>query len=279
MTDWQMTAAGLYVPPTAPDGAYLPRKDGARFADFLRLVDGAGTSVSIDPDTGEVSVDATGAGFVTEVQPGTNVTVDNTDPTRPIVSASTAGSGAWDKKVDLPLTTLTGWTVGTGAWSASAAGIRQSDTANTVRRLHLDGVLDLAECWVEVEVKVDTATNTTNGRAGIVIGTPATDNIGGNGAFLSTNGSLTQIAKVHSESEGAVAWFDTAISAIATGTWITLRVHSTVRTLAFYVNGTLITNHIGVDGTLREWRRIALYTNAVDATFRNLKFWNFTNPT
>lgn len=62
MTDWQLTADGLYVPPTAIDGAYLAIKDGTRFDKFGQLVDGSGTTVNVDPVTGDVSIDSTGGG-------------------------------------------------------------------------------------------------------------------------------------------------------------------------------------------------------------------------
>jgi hypothetical protein len=56
MTDWQLSPAGLLVPPTAADGAYLAHKDGTRFTEFLRMVDGTNTTVTISGDT--VQIDA-----------------------------------------------------------------------------------------------------------------------------------------------------------------------------------------------------------------------------
>jgi hypothetical protein len=58
MADWQLEPDGLYIDPGAPDGAYLLYKSGVRFSRFLHLVDGTGTTVTIDTGTGQVSIGA-----------------------------------------------------------------------------------------------------------------------------------------------------------------------------------------------------------------------------
>lgn len=62
MTSWQLRPGGLYIPPGAADGPYLVQKDGNRFSQWLRLVDGDNTTVVTDPDAGTVQVDSTGGG-------------------------------------------------------------------------------------------------------------------------------------------------------------------------------------------------------------------------
>ena len=62
MTDWQLTAGGLYVPPGATAGAYVPHKPsgGLRFNEtLLRFVDGADTAVTLDAAAGTIQIDST----------------------------------------------------------------------------------------------------------------------------------------------------------------------------------------------------------------------------
>ena len=64
MTNWQLSPAGLYVSPTATDGAYVPRKSGTRFKEqMLRVVDGSNTTVTIDDTAGTVKIDAATSGM------------------------------------------------------------------------------------------------------------------------------------------------------------------------------------------------------------------------
>lgn len=283
MTDWQMSPAGLYVPPAAADGAYLPRKAGARFADFLRLVNGTGTTVNIDPTTGEVAIDAPGSGAIVQsVVAGTNVTVDNTDPANPIISAAGGGAtSAWDHTVSLPLSTLTGWTAGAGTWSIVSGVINQSNSTNNnaSRYCHFNTVLPLTQLIAQVECKMNTATSTTLSRMGIIFGTPpAADGTGGDNFVFKTNGSTAQVAQVHSEREGLSAWIDVSLaSVIANGTWATLKVWKVGRDFSIWVNGSLLATIEG-QANATNLGRFALYSSNSDCSFRNLDIWTPTLP-
>jgi hypothetical protein len=73
VTDWQLAPGGLYVPPDAADGPYLARKDGVRFVEFLRLIDGDNTTVTEDLVAGTVQVDAAGGSGLTVQDEGTDI--------------------------------------------------------------------------------------------------------------------------------------------------------------------------------------------------------------
>jgi hypothetical protein len=192
--------------------------------------------------------------------------------------AAVAGGGvvgAWVKTIDLPLTTLTGWTAGTGTWTVSAAGIRQALTANTVYRDRYSAArIPLAELVVEAQIRVDVAPNTTSSRAGFVFGAPW----GADG----TGGLLCALQVTSAGFVTAVNWeYDTITggpsvllpSPIALGTFITFRVYKCGSDVTAWVNGTLIGTGV-IDQPNREQGSFTLYSYAADATYKNLKIWH-----
>lgn len=188
------------------------------------------------------------------------------------------GGNPWLSRVDLPLTTLTGWTAGSGTWSASAAGIRQADTGNAVRRLNYDTVIDVTEIVLEATINIAAGPNSVSSRAGFVIGTPkAADGTGGILVALNTN-NATATTGVNWEHDAITAGPVIALGAsIPYGTDIRFRVHVAGSVAAAYVDGTLVGTAV-VDQPIRDHSKFALYSYATDATFKNLNVWTTVAP-
>lgn len=219
---------------------------------------------------------------VESIVAGANVTVDATDPANPIISSTGGGGGGgggWDHPVTLPLSTLTGWTPGSGTWTADANGIRQADTTAAQRRLHYGTKVPLAQVLIEVDIKLSTATSSALSRGGVVFGTPPTSDGGnGDGVYFQTNGSTSQFAVIHTEQDAVANRVDVALaSPIAAGTWATLRILKSGRDFVLWVNGTLLTT-VEASAANVNLGRFALYSYAADVSFRNLDIWTPTLP-
>lgn len=190
-----------------------------------------------------------------------------------------SSGGGWSEVENNPLTSLTGFTAGSGTWAASGSGIRQSGTGATRCRLHLDELLALAHCMVEVVVEITALGSTTEGRAGLSFGTPLTsDGSGGDLVTLASNGSTAQVARVYSERDNEAGGASVNLAAtIANGTPITLRIVRAGLDYTTYINGQIL-------GTLRVppnamvQGRLALFTMYADATFRDLRVWTPSLP-
>lgn len=185
---------------------------------------------------------------------------------------ATDGAALWPQITNLPLTTLSGWTAGAGTWAADANGIAQTTDSAAVKRLHLNTRLDLTECIVEVEIKIATASSTASSRAGLVFGTPwAVDDKGAAlVSLLSTTSSTT--TAVDFETESVTNHGSDALAApIAHGTWMKFKVHKAGSMYAAYVNDVLVGT--GNIGDARRMGRLALYSYATSASWRNLKVW------
>lgn len=377
MTSWQLRPGGLYVPPDAADGPYLVQKDGNRFSQWLRLVDGTNTTVVTDPDAGTVQVDSTGGGSGGAGEPhidtdtattgadlvmtltaepaapeallvfwrgvgldptqysyvGTALTVLDqgwttgdlvwaaywsevptvvTDPTTTLgdilvrgpsgltrlpVGADgyvlTADSGAtdgldwepppgggssiWSSILSLPLSTLTGWTAGTGTWAISSGVIRQSSTGAASNRLRYTAAkLNTTACIAEIDIKVDVATSTTLSRVGFLFDYPPGADTTGSVLICLKQGTSGFIDRIYAEYEGVQAGPDiTFTPTIALGTYITFRVMKIGRDFACFVNGTLV-GQVAINTGNSDASTIALYTYDADASFRNLDLWGLT---
>lgn len=216
-------------------------------------------------------------GVVRSIVPGTGVTVDDTDPANPIVSATggggSGGGGGWASALSLPLTTLTGWTPGSGTWTASATGIRQSlTTTGVIRRLIYNTPLPRQGDLI-AEVEVNVASNGTGARAGLTLGAPSTDINGGMLATFRMDSAAQQSDYIDFERDGLSYYGKAALAApIADGTWITLRLHKVGTNVEAFVNGAAVASG-DIAGNAVNMSRIHLHTNGSDATFRNLKVW------
>lgn len=193
------------------------------------------------------------------------------------------GTNGWDLTVNLPLITLTGWTAGTGAWSASAAGIRQATASAAVKKLFFNTEFDQADCVVEFEVKIDTSTSTANGRVGFVFDGPPADLNGGTMIVLVTNGSLTVVSHSYYEQESLVGGPTSKPlpSSFATGVWKKFRVHKCGRQFTTYVDGVLASQAYmpPQNNVPRDTARLLLYSYETDASWRNMKVWTRSLPT
>lgn len=193
------------------------------------------------------------------------------------------GGGGWDQLLNLPLSTLTGWTAGAGAWSITSGVIRQATTTNAVYRLHCNTLIPQADAIVEVELKLDTTPNNVSSRGGIVFGTPrSSDGTGGHLVALLTNGSTTQATAMNYELDAITSLgVGAAISpAIANGTWTKFRVHKAGNMYATYLDDVYHDSFEirGPQNAGRDFGRFALYAYAADVSFRNLKVWTPTQP-
>lgn len=198
-----------------------------------------------------------------------------------VVSASGGGGGAaWDHPVTLPLSSLTGWTAGTGTWAVSGGVIRQSATTSASNRLRYTAArIPGSELVAEVDINVAVAPSTSLSRAGFLLAyPPAADTTGSILVALksTTSGFITQ---VYWEYEGVVGGPGITLpSPIALGSWATFRVHKSGSDVTAWVNGTLIgTVHINQSSNV-DASTIALYSYQTDVSFRNLDLWTPTLP-
>lgn len=112
--------------------------------------------------------------------------------------------GGWTKLVDLPLTSLSDWSAGAGAWTAEADRIRQAATTSTAMGLHYGTVVPVAQCVAECEIRIDSSVSTISSRAGFIFGAPrAVDGAGGFLIALAA-GAAGQTTAVHSEMDSQV---------------------------------------------------------------------------
>jgi hypothetical protein len=199
------------------------------------------------------------------------------------LSGSSNVGSSWLKEISLPLSTLTGWTAGVGTWAISSGVIRQSNTANAVNRLHLNQRFNLANCMVEVDVKLDTTPNSVSSRGGFVFGTPAAaDGTNGHEISLISKSSTTQATAVDFEQDAVVNFGQVNLAAnIPNGTWTTLRIYKAGNHYTVWINGSYLTSFqfgINAAGAASgyEFGRLALYSYASDVSFRNLSVWTPT---
>lgn len=184
------------------------------------------------------------------------------------------GGGGWTEVLNLPLTTMTGWTVGTGAWTASAAGMRQSNTAAGYSRvahtasLHRQGAL-----VVEAEIRADVMPSTSVSRAGILIGTPMLANAGGAYFVVLRSASAGLVTHAYWERDAELAGPNIPLTtSIALGTWIKLRIVKYGSDIEAFINDVYLGTAV-IPMSARPLSAIGLYCYQADATFRNLKTW------
>lgn len=189
------------------------------------------------------------------------------------------GGAGWDHILSLPLSTLTGWTAGAGAWSITGGVIRQSTTPAAVYRLRYTAArLPMSNCVIQIETRLNSASGISS-RTGVVLGAGFTSDV--NGGFLTAaivNSGVTLLNGANWEHDAVTAGPVIALpSTIAFGTWFTLRVHKAGNDAEIYVNGVLVgTGHI--DQPIREQSTLALYAYGGQAEFRNLDVWAPTLP-
>lgn len=193
--------------------------------------------------------------------------------------AAGGGGAGWDHVLSLPLSTLTGWTAGAGAWSITGGVIRQSTTPAAVYRLRYTAArLALAESVVQVETRLNSASGVSS-RTGVVFGAGFTSDV--NGGFLAAaivNAGVTLLSGANWEYDAILAGPVVALpSNIAFGTWFTLRAHKSGNDVNIYADGVLVgTGHI--DQANREQGTLALYAYGGQAEFRNLDVWAAAQP-
>lgn len=220
----------------------------------------------------EVAAEA-GSGSAASISftPAGSIAATNVQDAIEEVAAEAGGSGsAWTLEIDLPLSTLTGWTVEAGTWSIGSSVIQKTNTGGSTFRLRYDTALSsMLECVVEVEVRLDS----TTGNAGLTVGVPSA---GGNGGLrVDLRGNGTNVTAVGYEQDALVAQGTTSISSIAYGTWITLRAHVILDTSEAFVNGTSVgpkQQAVGVGP------KIGLVGADAAASFRNLRVWTRPQP-
>jgi hypothetical protein len=193
--------------------------------------------------------------------------------------AGGGGGSAFTQRVNLPLTSLTGWTPGAGTWTAETDRIRQAATANAVYRLHYNTRLPLAEMIAQADIRIDSSPNNVSSRGGFVFGTPAaSDGTGGSEVSLLTKGSTTSATAIDVERDAVTSYGQVTLdAAIPNGTWTTFRVHKVGQHFAVYVNGTIAAT-VTFDVVPFWLGRFALYAYAADVSFRNLSIWTPTLP-
>ncbi|WP_076260884.1 family 16 glycoside hydrolase [Intrasporangium flavum] len=189
------------------------------------------------------------------------------------LNAVNAALNPWRSRAALPLTSLTGWTAGTGTWTADANGIHQTDASTSTKRLRYTASrIQLASAVVEVEVRLDSGA----GNAGLTLRTGPGDVTQGQRVDLRGDG--TNVTAVGFESDAFTAQGTYALdSSIAYGTWIKLRAQIHGSALAVSINDTLLTTAKVDWGNNGPYLGLVCYSAA--ASWRNLKVWTLVGPT
>lgn len=209
--------------------------------------------------------------------------VDSGGTVTPIEGGGGTGGG-WDTNIDLPLSTLTGWTAGGGTWSAASGVIQQTVTDASPSRLHLNTIVPLADVVAEWEQRVDSA---ASGQAGIVFGTPLTTD-GDFGFVAGFTITSTQTTAAYTEVDNQIAGGSiTLASAISHGTWYKTKVQKSGAWCTYWVDtgsgyvlvGSFVLDAIGASGAWgRAMGRLAFKAYNAQVSFRNLTVWSPTLP-
>lgn len=187
------------------------------------------------------------------------------------------GSSAWTKAIDLPLTSLTNWTVSGGTWTAEVDRIRQASTAAATNRLIYTGSLMRARLYAEVEVRID-SNPSGDAWAGLVFGTDTAATIGGPAAFIRAASAATSSTLAYFEAEGHTAYgTPTLPTAVPHGTWAKLGFELADGAITFLVNDVVVSTarSLSLAGIRTH---LALVSRTSDVSFRNLKVWEPTAP-
>lgn len=256
---------------THSNGTSVPTITGSDFIP-LAILDSSGHLSEIVYLTAYTAAATTGT--ITRGQEGTTgVSHASGDK----VAQATLVADTWEHPIDnLPLTTLTGWTAGSGTWTASAAGIRNADTGAAAHRLRYTAApIPQGECVAEMDINIASLTQGVNSRAGFLLGYPiGSDTTGSILCCLRGNAGNTAITQVYLEFEGVTAGPATNLaSSISTGVWTTFRAHKVGPETTVWVNGTLIgTYHINQTSNV-DVSTLAFYSWGTDVQFRNLDVW------
>lgn len=190
--------------------------------------------------------------------------------------AAQSGSSVWETVLDLPGTTLTGWTSLGGTWAANAGGyIEQTSTTGAYRGLRLDASIFPGSGLVtQADVRFPTG-GASDSRA-----------------FLSALG-LGDISSTHDpwpglRTTGSTVYYQRGDQATVTGPaitlnrdqWYTLRVEYLFHAVTLSVDGTrLFSNRIMIPTTQETHAyRFSLITYSGGVHYRNIKVWRLAGP-
>jgi hypothetical protein len=192
-------------------------------------------------------------------------------------SVITAVASAWDKVLDLPLSTGTDWAMPAG-WTND--GTKHLIGVNTpVSRNKYNIRLPLHGFAVEVEIQMPSSSRSaTDQRAGLLLNWDGTNS----SATLTVLKWVSKASgSIYDEQDGVVAGTTEAISGgLALDTWHKLRVVRIGMNTSHYVNGTFLRT-VRTDSHSAQTRAvhfIGLYGYQIDAWFRNLKVWTLAVP-
>lgn len=272
------------IGPTGPQGETGPQgpagADGADGAPGAGVPTGGATgqvlAKSSETDYATQWVDPTGGGGTASAIAFTPTgTIAATDVQAAIAEvAAEAGSGGsasdpWSLVFNSPLTSLTGLTVGAGTWTIDTT-LRQTDTSSSRSTIDLTSRQPLGTMLAEVEIKVNSMTSTIEGRVGFAFGSDL--------LVVAASGVTSQVSRIYNEHNGLVAGPSYNLTTpVVNGTWLELRVHKVGWDFAVWVDGAYLTTLRGVGNNLA-LINTSLYSQAADATFRNLKVWTPALP-
>jgi len=217
---------------------------------------------------------------------GTTIAQQTTAPSSPSVNdlwidtdAVPPNVSMWDQIVNLPGTTIAGWTVNGGTWAANAGGyIEQTGTAASYSGLFLDADAYIGSGLVfQAEIRLPTA-----GQPG---GTPRR-------AMLSM-ASTTSTSGVHSPWGGIQKGADGIViqrgdqaavgpvsATINYDTWYTVRTELMGSILTVSLDGTrLFSERLGQAAADVLAEQVGLITYQAIAHYRNIKAWRLAAPT
>lgn len=191
----------------------------------------------------------------------------------PATISGGGGSGGWTQQVNLPLTSTTGWTVGTGTWAADANGFHQTSTAAATNRIQYATRVPSSSFVAQVDIRADSGSGLTAGMAF----REATATSGG-GPRFQLNGNGTNFTAVGAEADNLTAYGSYGLlSTIPYTTWVTFRIVAAGASFDIYINGAyLVTFPLTNSTTIGPYMALANFSGA--CSFRNLKFWTPTLP-
>lgn len=186
----------------------------------------------------------------------------------------------WTKTLDLPLSTLTGWTAGAGAWSITSGVIRQATTTAAVYRLRYTAArVRTSQCVLEVDVRMASASGVSS-RVGVVFGAGFTsDTTNGYLTAPIVNAGATLLSGMNWEVDAVTAGpVITLPSTVAFNTYARLKIMKNGSDSDAFLDGVYVGSAV-LDQPNREQGTIALYAYGADVSFRNLELWTPDLPT
>lgn len=228
-------------------------------------------------DTKISALTAAGALDGTEIVPIVQSSSTKRTTAQDIADLAPSGSSVWETVVDLPGTTLTGWTSLNGTWNANAGGyIERTDTGASYGGLRLNAsVFPGAGLVTQSEVRFPTGGSADTRAFLVALGLADYTSSHDPWPGVRTSGSTVYFQR------GDQATFTGPSITLNRDTWYTLRVEYLWHSVTLSFDGTRLFSQRIMVPTSQETNanRFSLITYSGQVHFRNIKVWRLAGPT